>query len=136
MIVVYLLVCSVFFWRGGWYFLFCFYLQSRILSGKTDFHKWKKNTILHIKTEFDFSRLTCWEIPQGVLQTEMAKQCMWTRRQKEGESQRCWATPRKQYLLDTTGLIYIGIHRDYNSIPKSCTSSNQTKSQYGEREVG
>ena len=37
-------------------------------------------------------------------------------------------TPRKQLLLDTTGLIYIRTCRDCDNIYKTCTGSNQNPS--------
>lgn len=45
-------------------------------------------------------------------------------------------TPKKFCLLDTTGLIHIETHRDYDSIYKHCTGSNQTKFLQKRRETG
>ena len=45
------------------------------------------------------------------------------------EERRWWMTPRKQLLLDTTGLmIYIRTCRDCDNIYKTCTGSNQNPS--------
>ena len=43
--------------------------------------------------------------------------------------------PRKQRLPDTTGLIYTWAYRDCYNTCKTCTDSNQSKSQHWEGEV-
>lgn len=43
--------------------------------------------------------------------------------------------PRKQHLPDTTGLIYIWAYRDCYSTCRTCTDSNQSKSQHWEGDV-
>lgn len=49
---------------------------------------------------------------------------------------RWWMIPRNHCFLNTTGMIHVWTQRECDSIRKTCTSSNQAKSQHGEGKSG
>lgn len=48
---------------------------------------------------------------------------------------RCGGRHQGNGLIDTKGLVHIWDHRKHGRMHRTCTDSNQTKSQYGEWEV-
>jgi hypothetical protein len=64
----------------------------------------------------------------GMFSSNPLPQGLWICVEKEAErllEQRGKMTPREQYLIDTTELLYIQTHSDYGSAQKSYTGLNQ-----------
>ena len=71
--------------------------------------------------------------PSNPLKAQGSKQ---KRRWNDYKSHGLWKAPMEQCLPNTTGLIHIETHRDYDSTHKTCTGSSQTQyHHHREREM-